>query len=285
MGLGKSKLGILRLIKLPPMSGFAHMALDHALLISSQDEDFLPALRFQNWNPPAISLGRFQDIEELDLKRCKSAGVEVVRRPTGGKALLHMEDFTYSIVLPPHYPLPHDLEGSYLKISGGIVKALRELGLRADMGDEPATAYRAKAACFASGNAADVKVNGRKICGSAQLRKKGSVLQHGTLYLEDRSSIFYSLLRYPSEEDRARALFLYQEACTTLEEAIGEKISIELLERTFISGFEEELELEIVESDLTSKERCIWNALIKSYKSLRWILNRERKNEPDLHAS
>lgn len=268
------------MIRLPPLSGFAHMALDHALLISSQEDDFTPVFRFQRWEPPAISLGRFQDIDELDLDRCKSAGIEVVRRPTGGKALLHMDDITYSIVLPPGFPLPHDLPGSYRKISGGIIRALRRLGLKAVMGDEPSSAYRIRAACFASGNAADLKVNGKKICGSAQLRRKGSVLQHGTLYVKDESELFHYLLRYHTEEERMQALHIFREACITLQEAMGSEPSRKELEEAFISGFEEELELEVIESELNPKEREIWEILEEYYRSPRWVLNRERREEP-----
>lgn len=263
------------------MSSYSQMALDHALLLCAREDGFLPVLRFQRWEPPAVSLGRFQDISELDLEECARWGIEVVRRPTGGKALLHLNDFTYSVILPPSYPLPPDLMARYRRISGGIIRALGKLGLEARVGDDPGGAYRAMTACFASGNAADLKVNGRKICGSAQLARKGAVLQHGTLYLEDSSWLFHRLLRHKSTEERELALRDYRSACTTLGEAMGRPPSWAELERAFALGFEEELELKVIESGLTPRERVIWKKLEKSYRSQDWLHHRKGREEPE----
>ena len=273
---------LLRLVRLPPMSGYSQMALDHALLLCAREDGFLPVLRFQRWEPPAVSLGRFQDISELDLEECARRGIEVVRRPTGGKALLHLDDFTYSVVLPPSYPLPPELMARYRRISGGIIRALGKLGLEVRVGDDPGGAYRAMTACFASGNAADLKVNGRKICGSAQLARKGAVLQHGTLYLEDNSWLFHRLIRHGSREERELALRDYRSACTTLGEVLGRKPSWAKLENAFTQGFEEELELKVVESGLTPRERIIWKTLEKSYRSQDWLQRRKGGEEPEL---
>jgi lipoate-protein ligase A len=192
-----------------------------------------------------------------------------------------MDDFTYSVVLPPSYPLPPDLLARYRRISGGIIRALGKLGLEARVGDDPGGAYRAMTACFASGNAADLKVNGRKICGSAQLARKGAVLQHGTLYLEDNSWLFHRLLRHGSTEERELVLRDYRNACTTLGEALGKPPSWAELEKSFALGFEEELELKVMESSLTPKEEIIWKRLVKSYRSHDWLYHRKGEEEPE----
>lgn len=275
----------LRLIKLPPMSGFSQMALDHALLLCARKGGFVPVLRFQSWEPPAVSLGRFQDIAELDLEECAARGIDVVRRPTGGKALLHLDDFTYSVILPPTYPLPPDLPGCFRRISGGIARALEKMGLHATIGEEPGSAYRKRAACFASANAADLKVNGRKICGSAQLRRKGAVLQHGTIYLRDRSALFHRLLRQGPGEEVDEALRELSRSHITLEESLGRMPARGELELAFIEGFQEELELEVADSELTPTEQEAWKKMELLYRSPEWVLNRERRMEPELEET
>lgn len=107
------------------------MALDQTLLEAACEEDFVPTLRFYRWSPPALSIGRFQPIDDVDLDSCAAEGIEVTRRPTGGKSILHLDDFTYSIVMPRGFPLPDGVVEAYRLISEGILLALERLGLDA----------------------------------------------------------------------------------------------------------------------------------------------------------
>ena len=99
------------------------MALDQAVLEAALRRGFLPTLRFYRWSPPALSIGRFQPLEDIDVEACDARGIEVTRRPTGGKSILHLDDFTYSVVFPPGSNLPENVVEAYRLICGGILRA------------------------------------------------------------------------------------------------------------------------------------------------------------------
>ena len=157
------------------------MAADEALL-DEVAAGAPPALRLYRWSPPALSLGRFQPDDDVDADACARLGVEVVRRPTGGRGLLHGGDLTYAVAMPrPAGP------------EGGVDAVYRTPGRRVDRRARPArgrrprwpaTTARAGPVCFAGQQGADLRVGDRKLCGSAQVRRAGAVLQHGSVLLE-----------------------------------------------------------------------------------------------------
>ncbi len=260
--------------------GASHMALDQALLECAADPSFPPTLRFQRWAPPAVSLGRFQKAEDVDLEACAASGVEAVRRPTGGKSILHLDDFTYSLVLPAHMSLPCGVVETYALICRGIVAALRMLGLEAVIqvgGGDPYA--RAGAACFAASTQADVRCGNRKVCGSAQLRKGGAVLQHGSILLKDRSSLHFDLLRFRSEEERSSSLRRYRERCASLQD-LGLEASWEEVAGCFRRGFEESFGIRLRKGELREEEERRWRTLIPSYRSEEWLHNPRRLKLP-----
>lgn len=167
------------------------------------------ALRWYQWDPPALSLGRFQPEEDVDVAACARWGVEVVRRPTGGRALLHGGDLTYAVAMPR----PAGAEGSVDAIYGWIAGALIE-GL-ARIGVEAAVAHHhgpAGAVCFATHQGADLRVGERKVCGSAQVHRDATVLQHGSILL--RRLAFDEIDLVTGAHDRAALL----ESTVTLAE-------------------------------------------------------------------
>lgn len=269
-----------RLILTPPASGASNMALDHALLASAAREGFMPTLRFYRWSPPALSIGRFQPVREVDLTACEEEGIGVVRRPTGGKSILHMDDFTYSIVLPGSWELPRSVVAAYLVICSGIIAALREVGVEAYVQSRNGEDYRVSGgACFAATTRADLVWEGRKLCGSAQVRRSGAILQHGSLFLSDRAETQFRVLSFPSREERATALHDYRRRCATLEEA-GCRASWEELGCAFLRGFQEAFEVEIAEGELTQWERGLWRRLEDAYRSREWLLNADSRPLP-----
>ena len=143
-----------------------NMGLDEAILDSVSQGNCLPTLRFYGWIPPAVSLGYFQGLqEEIDIEACKALGIDVVRRITGGGAVFHHHEVTYSIVIPLGHSLARSgIIDSYRILLAGIVEGLAELGIQSE---------------FAPIN--DIVSAGKKISGNAQTRKKGCILQHGTI--------------------------------------------------------------------------------------------------------
>ena len=139
-----------------------------------------PVVRFYRWHPPALSLGRFQPEEDVDREACARLGVEIVRRPTGGRALLHGGDLTYAAAFPWELGPGSTVEDRYRWIAGGLVDGLGRLGVPAAVGRSDGSPG---VVCFAGQQGADLRVGERKVCGSAQVQRDGAVLQHGSVLL------------------------------------------------------------------------------------------------------
>ncbi|HXY94448.1 MAG TPA: biotin/lipoate A/B protein ligase family protein [Acidimicrobiia bacterium] len=142
-----------------------------------------PALRLYRWAPPALSLGRFQPDAHVKTGVCARLGVEVTRRPTGGKALLHGADLTYAVALPRPAGRAGTVDGVYTRLAASLLAGLARLGVAAAVarhGAGPA----AGPACATAMQGADLRVGERKLCGSAQARARGAVLQHGSILLD-----------------------------------------------------------------------------------------------------
>jgi lipoate-protein ligase A len=138
------------------------------------------ALRLYRWVPPALSLGRFQPDGDVDREACRRLGVEIVRRPTGGRALLHGGDLTYAVALPRPEGAAGTVDAVYRLIARGLIAGLARLGVEAAVARHEGPAGPV---CFASQQGADLRVGERKLCGSAQLNRDGVVLQHGSILL------------------------------------------------------------------------------------------------------
>jgi len=156
------------------------MAADLALL-DAVAAGGAPRLRLYRWTPPALSLGRFQPDTDVDRAACRSRGVEVVRRPTGGRALLHGADLTYAVAMPRPLGPAGRVDALYRTIAAGLVAGLASLGVDARIGEDRSAAGPA---CFAAAQGADLRVGDRKLCGSAQVQRGPVVLQHGSILLD-----------------------------------------------------------------------------------------------------
>lgn len=157
------------------------MAIDEAMLArAAAGADERPVLRVYRWASPALSVGANQEVPGEVLERCEAAGVEVVRRPTGGGAVLHVGDVTYAVVAP------HGGRGvleTYRWVARGLVAAFQALGIGAAVAEHGPGG--SPLACFAVPTGADLAVGGAKVCGSAQARRGGWFLQHGSIPVAD----------------------------------------------------------------------------------------------------
>lgn len=169
-----------------------NMAVDEELLARAQAGEKIPVLRFYTWDPPAVSIGRFQKIETaVDAGACKRLGFDIVRRVTGGRAVLHRRELTYSVIARSDNPLfPPEVLGTYKIIASGLLAGLRNLGINAEMvsrGGRHASLVKKDAkdpACFSSPSWYEIVVQGKKIIGSAQRRLSGAFLQHGSILID-----------------------------------------------------------------------------------------------------
>jgi lipoate-protein ligase A len=247
-----------RLIRNEPGEGAWNMAVDEALLESISLGNSLHVLRLYAWQPPCLSLGYAQSISEVDLERLAKYGWQIVRRPTGGRAILHTDELTYSVTAPFGEPR---LEGgvleSYQRISQALMRALSYIGL-------PVEAHQFNAqnendqpkgpVCFEVPSNYEITLGGKKLVGSAQARKKEGILQHGTLPLWGDLARITWALAYSDEAERRAAARKLLERATTVQDHLVQKITWEQAAQAFVAGFRDKLNLEFVERALSKQE-------------------------------
>jgi len=281
-----------RLIKDSYHTGFMNMAIDEAIMIAHREGLVPPTIRFYQWSPPAVSLGYFQDLEkEIDVDVCQDMRIDIVRRPTGGKAVLHDKELTYSFIIKENHPLVNDsILETYKKISGGMIRGLSYLGITAELvplreklksnpllkgGKSEIRHSDFKSICFSVPSRYEVQVEGKKIVGSAQVRKREIVLQHGSLLIELEKDKLFSVFNFPSAQIRERLKIRFK--ATSLEEILKKKINFSELSEILPRGFEEEFGVRLVEGKLTEQEEKISKELLENkYSTYEW--NYKRKN-------
>jgi lipoate-protein ligase A len=267
-------LMVWRVIPFSNSSASENMAMDEAIFRVNHREDSLPTLRTYRWCPPSISLGYFQKTrDEVDVAACSRYHIDIVRRPTGGKAVLHENDLTYAVIAKEHNPLfTPDILGTYRIISGCIADSLSELGIYAEMSVDGRTSGddSLKAVCFSSPSHFELLVNKRKICGSAQVRSRGVFLQHGSILL-DFDPVKTCALLAPRNGDRERQIEKLRESVTSVYEQTGAEISVEKICHILHRSFEKKLGVELVEGRLTDEEDALMTRLIKDkYTNNTW---------------
>ncbi|MBU1357096.1 MAG: lipoate--protein ligase family protein [Candidatus Edwardsbacteria bacterium] len=225
--------------------GAYNMALDQALVESVGSGASLPVIRFFGWNPPAVSLGYNQKIKDLDIEACRKAGFDIVRRPTGGRAVIHQDEFTYSVIARENDPvIGGTIMETYGRIAQGLLAGLKILGVAAEMvrssaPDIPATA---SALCFAAAGRYEITAGGKKLIGSAQRRMNGVILQQGSLLMTcGQEHKFFS--RDPME-NRAG----------TLREILGREPAFDEVAAGMEQGFMKSWNIELAPDSLTQDE-------------------------------
>lgn len=214
------------------------MALDEVLALSCARGEGGPALRLYAWDPPTVSVGYAQTLKgEVDLEACRRLGFGVVRRMTGGRAVLHQHELTYAVAFPEGLLGPGGIQEDYRRISVGLIRGLRRLGVPADLSRGSPGRGTVGGVCFLATSRFELCVAGRKLVGSAQRRLRGAVLQHGSLLLDlDRAAWETALpaLRDPASGDWASAV-------TTLTALLGACPPVSRVEEALREGFEEAL--------------------------------------------
>ncbi len=198
-----------------------NMAIDEALLESIGAGNSPPTLRFYGWEPGCLSLGHAQPLGDIDRLALEAQGWDLVRRPTGGKAILHVDELTYAIIAPSRHPaLQGGVLASYRRLSMGLTAGLTRLGLELDPPSaEPVPGDQQNPICFETPSAYELTSHGKKLLGSAQLRRRDAILQHGTLPLVGDISRICLTLRY--QDPQARRI--------SRERLLGRAATVEML--------------------------------------------------------
>lgn len=234
------------------------MAVDESILNASTKGLVPPTLRLYAWSPACLSLGYAQPFHDIDFENLQKLGWHFVRRPTGGRAILHTDELTYAVIgqsIDPH--LAGGVIESYRRLSRALLAALRSLGIQADAQETPSKSDQNNTSapvCFEEPSNYEITVNSKKLVGSAQARRKGAVLQHGTIPLTGDITRITKVLVYPDEIQRAAAAKRLFERATTVEISLGEKVSWDRTAQTLNNAFEEELNLKLNLENLSDLE-------------------------------
>ncbi len=252
------------------------MAVDEAILEAAGRGDAPPTLRLYAWEPPCLSLGYAQSVGDVDEEALQARGWELVRRPTGGRAILHTEEVTYSICGPHENPL---LQGSvlesYRRISAILLEALRNLGVPAEALPEPSGAPNGDPkgpVCFETPSNYEITVGEKKLIGSAQARKRVGVLQHGSLPLRGDLGRITQVLAFREAGAREQAARRLLARAATLEAALGREVSWEEAAEALVQAFSARLGGKLTEGELSPGERARAEALLEEkYANPRWL--------------
>jgi lipoyl(octanoyl) transferase len=256
-----------------------NMALDEALLEWNSKGAFSPVIRFYGWNPPTLSIGYFQKVEkEINLEAVKNQGIGFVRRPTGGRGVLHEHELTYSVIVPESHPMmPNTVAEAYRVISEGILKGFHQLGLEAYFAIPETTEEREllksphSAVCFDTPSWYELVVEGRKVAGSAQTRQKGVILQHGSILLDMDEDKLFSLFKYSNERVMERMKKSFKNKAVAINDLTSNRISMEQAKEAFKKGFEEGLNINLEPYELNQTEIDYVNKIAKErYESDEW---------------
>lgn len=245
-----------RLVITPPARGAWNMALDEAILEQIGRGESLPTLRLYAWDPACLSLGHAQPFADVDLPRLQERGWEVVRRATGGRAILHTDELTYSVIAPHNEPrLAGSVLESYNRLAQALLLGVQNLDVHVEMKEGKANGNgMPNPVCFEVPSTYEITVDGKKLIGSAQARKKEGVLQHGSLPLTGDLSRICQALVFENETARLEASERLLTRAATVEFALGRAVSWEAAAQAFIRAFEAQLGLRLEQVELSAIE-------------------------------
>ncbi len=253
-----------RFVDLETNDAFANMAIDEAILQARIKKSVPNTLRIYRWQPSAVSIGRFQVLEnEVVVENCRKSGADIVRRISGGGSVYHDEEgeITYSVVADKEELAAGDLGSIYAKIYAGVAEALNSLGIISD---------------FESGDARkcpNLTVHGKKLSGSSQCHKGKTVLQHGTLLLNVDFDKMFKLLRVPWTKDPMELIAIAKNRLTSISYELDRKVSYREVGAALVKGFEKTMESEFHRGELTTYERNLSKELmLNKYSREDWNL-------------
>lgn len=276
------------------LPGPVNMAIDEALL-DSVIAGGAPVVRFYTWQPATLSLGTNQALGEIDRTECETHGFDVVRRLTGGRAVLHQHELTYSVIARENDPrVSGGVVESYRKISAALVEGLRTLGasvslaapdralLRAmsrrrvaSLDEDGESTQGSNAVCFDAASAYELTAGGKKLVGSAQARRGGALLQHGSILLDIDWDAWVSVFAYASEAGKRRAYTKLPERMTSLGQELGRAISPQEALVALVPAFERVLSISLETAAMDPFEETAARKLgLEKYGSEAWTARR-----------
>jgi lipoate-protein ligase A len=265
-----------RLVRSDPARGAWNMAVDEAILEASGSGLVPPTLRLYAWAPPCLSLGYAQPFSDVLPEVLEQRGWDLVRRPTGGRAILHADELTYSVAGPQSEPpLAGGVLESYRLLAAALLRALQALEIPAQANEKPLAASAAQPGqnpvCFEVPSNYEITVGGKKLVGSAQARRKEGVLQHGSLPLYGDLTRIVQALAFQDAAAREQAAGRLLERATTAEHILGRPLSWDQAAQAFAQAFAQTLNIQFEPAELSPQELQRAEALLKEkYANLTW---------------
>ncbi|WP_154750189.1 biotin/lipoate A/B protein ligase family protein [Planomicrobium sp. YIM 101495] len=258
-----------------------NMAMDETLLHWHSDGRIPPVLRFYGWAPAGVSIGFFQGVNGvINVDNAARAGIPLVRRLTGGQAVLHEHELTYSIFVSEDDPkMPKTVKEAYLELSKGLKEGYQRLGISAEFALPADGEKGGSANCFEKPSWYELTIDGKKAAGSAQTRKGGVILQHGSVPLKINEEKLFDLFVYPNEEVKARAKQAFKNRAIAINDYLAEEVGIEEVKQAFYKGFETGLGVHLLPAQLPEALLADVSELVKKYESEEWNYLREREGE------
>lgn len=244
-------------------NGFFNMALDETVMDSVRNGKTLPTIRFYQWSPLCVSLGYFQRLNEINVNNCRKLGINIVRRMTGGKAVLHNKELTYSFIAPQSF-LPRSIIESYKIIATPILNTLEQLGLKVSLIDEK-IGEGSSSFCFFEHSYYEINVNNKKIVGSAQARIKDVLLQHGSIMLDYSPEIFAHIFNTKENDIDERKI---KKRVTSIKHEMQENLNLSKLKSLLIENFERSLNIKTKKEKPTEDELLFTQGLKEKYKDV-----------------
>lgn len=244
----------IRLLINKPLDAVTNMAIDFAIFKYYLEGNSGATIRFYGWKIPALSLGKFQKTENIDVDNCKTKGLDIARRPTGGRAIIHLTDeLTYSIVGGTRSGLPDGLEKSYLYVCNALIKGLKLMGIDAEIKKRRKNIEN-KVICYLSTSLSDIEVAGKKLVGSAQLRDGNNFLQHGSIPVSGSEKYIGWAFKFGSKKELEKKIELYNFKTTYLNKLVHAKIDRNNLMNNIIDGFKQSWQCEFEAGQLSERE-------------------------------
>lgn len=232
------------------------MAIDEAIADATIRGEAPPTLRFYEWEPPCLSLGHSQPFADVHARRSAAAGYDIVRRITGGRAILHVDELTYSIAGPADVPqLSGGVLEVYHRLSAGLLDGLLRLSVPADVTPgHNRTTGAGSPACFDAPSAHELTVGERKLIGSAQCRRAGWLLQHGSLPMRGDVARIVDVLSFATESEREGLRAALRGRATTIAEVLGREVSASVAAQALADGFAAALDILLIPGSLSAWE-------------------------------
>ena len=262
-----------RLLLTTPSPGDWNMAVDEAILESIGRGASLPTLRLYAWTPACLSLGVSQPFADVDTARLLARGWDVVRRITGGRAILHTDELTYSVIGPADNPiLAGSVLESYSRLAKALLRAVQKLGMSVEMKEGKADENgKSNPVCFETPSTYEITVDGKKLIGSAQARRKEGVLQHGSLPLFGDLTRITEALTFADASAREDAAARLLARAATVESALGQVVAQDDAARAMVRAFEAELGIQFEGGELSPKENSRAEELVREkYGNPNW---------------